>query len=211
MDIINVIAIWVEVFFTIAVWTLLIKDNVIYRFAALTMVGATAGYTAAVSVNTIMTRGWTKIVGGDYLLLIPFILGPLFLSRVSRKYDWLSRYPTSIIVGVGIGLSMSTYIKPQFTDQIRATILPLFTVADPLTTFNNFMVFICVTSVLSYFVFTIPRVSESPPMKVLGTIGRYAMMSAFGATFGATIIGRITYLLGRLQFILFQWLQLTPA
>lgn len=211
MDMMQIIAIWVEAFFTIAVWTLLYKDNVFYRFVTLTMVGATAGYTAAVSVNTIYTRGWTKIVGGNFLLLVPFILGPLFLTRVSRKYDWLSRYPTSIVVGVGLGLSMSTYIKPQFTDQIRATILPLFTAADPLTAFNNLVVFVCVTSVLSYFLFTIPRVSESPPMKVLGKIGRLAMMSAFGATFGATIIGRITYLLGRLQFILFQWLQLKPA
>ena len=205
------IVVLVEVFFTLAIWSLLYKDNVFYRFATLTMVGATAGYTAAVSWNTIVSRGWLKILAGNYLLVIPFLLGPLFLTRISRKYDWLSRYPTGIIVGVGLGLSMSTYIKPQFTDQIVATILPLFTAADPMTAFNNLVVFVCVTSVLSYFLFTMPRVSESPPMKALGKIGRYAMMTAFGATFGATIIGRITYLLGRLQFILFQWLQMKAA
>ena len=205
------ITVLVEVFFTLTIWSLLYKDNVFYRFTTLTMVAATAGYTAAVSVNTIINRGWIKIIDGNYLLVIPFLLGPLFITRVSRKYDWLSRYPTSIVVGVGLGLSMSTYIKPQFADQISATILPLFAAADPLTAFNNLIVFVCVTSVLSYFLFTLPRVSESPSMKFIGKVGRYAMMSAFGATFGATIIGRITYLLGRLQFILFQWLQLKPA
>jgi hypothetical protein len=201
----------VEVFFTFAIWSLLYKDNVFYRFATLTMVAATAGYTAAVSVNTIVTNGWSKIIGGDYLLLIPFVLGPLFLTRVSRKYDWLSRYPTGIVVGVGLGLSMSTYIKPQFTDQIHATIAPLFTATNTMTAFNNLVSFICVTSVLAYFIFTLPRITQSPPMKAIGQIGRYAMMSAFGATFGATIIGRITYLLGRLQFIMFQWLQMKGA
>lgn len=201
----------VEVFFTIAIFSLLYKDNVFYRFATLTMVGATAGYTAAVSANTIINRGWLKIIEGNYLLVVPLLLGPLFLTRVSREHDWLSRYPTGIVVGVGLGLSMSTYIKPQFTDQIVATILPLFTATDTVTAFNNLVVFVCVTSVLSYFIFTIPRVSESPPMKAIGQIGRYAMMSAFGATFGSTIIGRITYLLGRLQFILFQWLQMKAA
>ena len=201
----------VEVFFTLAIWSLLYKDNTFYRFATLTMVGATAGYTAAVSVNTIINNGWVKILAGNYLLVVPLLLGPLFLTRISRTYDWLSRYPTSIIIGVGLGLSMSTYIKPQFTDQIVATIRPLFTATDPLTAFNNLIVFICVTSVLSYFIFTLPRVTQNPTMKVIGKIGRYAMMSAFGATFGATIIGRITYLLGRLQFIMFQWLQMKAA
>ena len=41
---------------------------------------------------------------------------------------------------------------------------------------------------------------------VSGEIGKWVMMVAFGASFGATVMGRLTLLLGRLRFLFGTWL-----
>jgi hypothetical protein len=37
-------------------------------------------------------------------------------------------------------------------------------------------------------------------------VGQYMMMVAFGAAFGATVMSRMTFLIGRLMFLLRDWL-----
>ena len=193
--------------YTISVFTILWKENIFYRSAAMSLVGAGVGYTTAVAVNTIQRLGWSEIIEGNYLLLIPFLMGPLFVLRISKTYGWFSRYPTSILVGVMIGVSMSTYIKSQFLDLISASILPMFNVADPLTGLNNALTFVIVVCVVSYMIFTMPRLSASRPMQTVLRLARFFMMITFGATFGSTIMGRVTSFLGRMEFLLFEWLR----
>jgi hypothetical protein len=65
-------------------------------------------------------------------------------------------------------------------------------------TFNNICIVIMVVTSLFYFTFT------GAPGKVSGkisTIGRYTLMLTFGATFGYTVLTRMTLLIGRFTFL----------
>ena len=44
--------------------------------------------------------------------------------------------------------------------------------------------------------------------KAVSRVGIWFLMIAFGASFGYTVMGRLSLLIGRVQFLLFEWLKL---
>jgi hypothetical protein len=195
---------WIAAIFTILVFTFLYKENPLYRFAEHTVVGASAGYAVALAIKNINDLSITPMIKGTYMLVLPLTLGILIFTRYIKAYRWLSRYPVAIMTGIAIGLSVRTYVHAQFTEQIVATMLPI--VGVPLhTAINNLLIIIIVICVPLYFIFT-----REPKGMIsrLTKIGRIAMMVAFGTTFGTTVTTRMVYLIGRLQFLLFEWLKL---
>jgi hypothetical protein len=71
---------------------------------------------------------------------------------------------------------------------------------------NNLLGLVIVVSVMSYFFFSYEQKNKA----VTGTskLGRYLLMFAFGAIFGSTIMARLSLLIGRLYFLLHDWLHL---
>ena len=60
---------------------------------------------------------------------------------------------------------------------------------------------------MSYFFFSIPH--EGKVGRVLGRsagAGRWFLMIAFGAMFGNTVMARISLFIGRVQFLLNDWI-----
>jgi len=187
------------------VLSFLYKENPFYRFAEYTVIGAATGYWTVMAAKNIVDAGITPLVAGSYVLLIPAIFSVLMFSRYTKRYAWLSRYSVALMVGIGIGLSVRTYIHAQFTEQIVATMLPVVGVPW-YTAINNLISIIIVVSTVLFFIFT-----REPKggFKVITQIGRIGMMFFFGATFGTTVTTRMIYLIGRLQFLLFEWLKLS--
>jgi hypothetical protein len=61
--------------------------------------------------------------------------------------------------------------------------------------------------VLLYFFFSV----EHRGAVGLGSrIGVWFLMIAFGASFGYTVMGRMALLVGRLRFLIFEWMKFTP-
>jgi hypothetical protein len=67
------------------------------------------------------------------------------------------------------------------------------------------VVFVGVLSVLVYFFFSVKRAG---PLKPVSRLGIWYLMIAFGATFGFTVMARISLLTGRALFLLKDWLHL---
>jgi hypothetical protein len=202
---------WVGAILTILVWTFLYKDNDLYVFAEYTYVGVSVGYGFAVAVKNIIDMGITPITSGETILIIPIILGFLLYANYIPKYRWVSRWPLSILVGLGVGLAMRGAVKSDFIDQIRGTILPLIASEGPLQSFNNILIIITVVTILYYFIYTV----EPNPQSGLGafsrnirTLARALMMVGFGAAYGNVMMYRFTIFLGRVQYILYDLLGL---
>ena len=67
-----------------------------------------------------------------------------------------------------------------------------------------------VICVLTFFYFSLPHTGKAGrPLSVMSRVGRYFMMVAFGATFANTVMGRVSTLLGSLQLLLRDWLEIT--
>jgi hypothetical protein len=199
------IGIWIAAFFTIFIMSYAYKDNPLFKLAEHIYIGAAAGHAFVMGVASANTSSWIPLMRGQVIHIIPLVLGILLYTRYHSRYYWISRYPIALLVGLGTAVSIRTVIAANFTQQIAATIKPLSAV--PLTNFNNLVVLIVTVSVLWHFVFTQKKLSTGS-VGLIAKFGRYAMMVAFGAAFGNTVVTRIVLLLGRVDFLLFDWLGL---
>jgi len=77
---------------------------------------------------------------------------------------------------------------------------------DFMESINAILLFIGVFTGLIYFFFSVEH--KGFFYGTCSKIGIWFLMVSFGASFGYTIMGRISLLIGRMQFLLFDWLKL---
>jgi len=207
---------WVGVFLTLAVFTFLYKENPIFRFAEYTFVATGVGYWIAYNVYYCydlaigVPGGDVGLLGGQWWWIFAFLLGIIYYFVLTRKYFWLYRYSLAVIVGVGTGLTLRTLVQAQFLTLVTSTFMNLaptskgnliiFDPAKPAAAslINNLLIVVLVATSVIYFFFT----SETKAIKNAGRIGRIALMTAFGAAYGNTIMTRMNLFIGRTQYLL---------
>ncbi len=203
------IGLWVAAFFTLAIYSFLYKENPIYRLAEHLVVGISAGYGIAITWEiTLEPRLIQPLLAGDnWVLLIPALLGLLYITRFIPSIAWLSRYPIAFLMGTGMGIGFPLTMKASVLRQLEAAMAPVYASGMPwFEVLGNLVLIFGTLAALIYFFF-------SKPHKGLffGTgskIGIWVIMLGFGATFGFTVMGRISLLIGRVQFLLGDWLHL---
>ncbi|MBN1949424.1 MAG: hypothetical protein JW784_06740 [Candidatus Cloacimonetes bacterium] len=187
----------VAAFLTLCIFSFLYKDNPFYKFAESLFVGVSMGYAIPlVYENAFIPFVYRPIfVEHNFLIIIPSIMGALYIFRFTRNLSWLSRYPIVFgmaIVGMGVPMSMHGSVLVQ----MRSAMLPL----DNL---NTILIFIGTVTILMYFFFS--KEHRGLYGKITN-IGVWFMMIGFGASFGYTVMARISLLIGRIQFLLDDWL-----
>ena len=198
---------WLQAIFTILLITIVFKDNPAYRFAEHTYVGLFAGYSVALNYfNYIQPNVKDKIMTKhQYIWFIPMIIGLLMYTRYIKPISWLARYTICFNLGIGTGYVLSKDFKPYFVDQVKATFLLLWGTGDWWKTLSNWIYIVGTVTSLVYFLFTIEKKGIQGRVS---QIGRITMMIAFGAAFGNTVMARVSLFLGRMQFLLGNWLKL---
>ncbi|MGE5579050.1 MAG: hypothetical protein ACM3WU_03305 [Bacillota bacterium] len=191
---------WIAAFLTVAIFSIIFKESELYYFAEQLFVGCTAGYAVAITFgNRIKPTIIVDILEkGKWDYVIPIVLGLLIYFRLSKKTQWLARYPLSFSVGVGAGVVLTKTWKPMLLDQIAATVTPLANVTGP-RLINAILLFLGVVTTLSYFLFT---AQPKGILKRSSDLGRWVMMIAFGSAFGTTVMARVSLFLARMQFML---------
>jgi len=227
----DTIGIWIGAFLTLCIFSFLYKDNPFYKFAEHLFVGVSAGYWVARTWHNALVpnlfipvkeyfKGLNPVTGkplitlGDkfiiLLYIIPGILGLLMLTRLISSIGWLSRFPISFIVGMTAGINIFSYLQSNGIAQIKGTILPLIVYSPQGTilwanSVNNIVLIFGVLCGLLYFFFSL---EHKGAIGVFSKIGIWFLMVSFGASFGYTIMARISLLIGRMQFLLGDWLHL---
>jgi hypothetical protein len=209
-------------FLTLAIFSFLYKDNPYYKFAEHLFVGVSAAYWMCMGfwgtmVPNLFGRLYPKMVGWvlpalednprDLFMLIPLILGVLLLLRLSSKVGWIARWPLAFIVGTTGGLNLIRYLRSDFIQQIHSTSFSLyatgaegFNLGDTIT---SVVVFVGVMSGLIYFFFSKEHKGAFGTGARTGII---VLMITFGASFGYTVMARISLLVGRMQYLFGDWL-----
>jgi hypothetical protein len=197
-----IIGTWLAGFLTLAILSFLYKDNPFYKLAEHLYVGISAGYwliyVAFFDVYPMLWQEFQNETGVErWILLVPGALGVIMLSRWFPKIAWLSRWPIAFTVGVGAGLGITANIQGYIVPQVGATLLPV--TGWNLVSLNNVILVVGVVTTLLYFYFS------KPHRGVLGwtaKIGIVFIMISFGASFGYTLMARLSLLIGRLDFLL---------
>jgi hypothetical protein len=200
------IGIWFGAFLTLCIFSFLYKDNPFYKLAEHLFVGISAGYWATLEYHNVFRPNlWDPLTReGRLLLIVPFIFGLLLFSRFTKKYSWLSRWPMALIIGIYAGITIVGYGSGDLILQIQANLLPLWT-DNWLTSVNNILLTVGVITGLIYFFFS---KEHKGALGAGAKVGIWFLMISFGASFGYTVMSRMSLLIGRVYFLLGTWLHL---
>jgi len=165
----------------------------------------------------------------DFLLaLIPLGLAIMLLWRLMPKGGWIAVWPLAVVIGTFAGMRLTATIEADFMAQIAAAIKPAAaftavppdeaaiaaaqaagTVASPGRAFDfggtlaAILGLIGVITVLIYFFFSL---EHKGVVGKTARVGVWFLMITFGAAFGLTVMGRMTLLIGRFEFLFGDWL-----
>ncbi len=221
-------------FLTLAIISFLYRDNPFYKFAEHLYVGVSAAYAMSLGFWTTLVGNlfprvsktlcnWFQVPfsGYEWHFLIPPALGIILLLRLFPKVGWISRWSLAFIVGTTAGLNLPRFLRSDFIEQISATFLPLlvnwqgfghffatFSLAASgqfVAIATNVVIFLGVFCGIVYFFFS---KEHKGAFGSASRFGIWILMITFGASFGYTVMGRISLLVGRLTFLLDDWLGL---
>lgn len=204
----DLIGIWLGAVLTLMLYSFLYKDNPFYKFTEHLFVGMSAGYWLIYTVfNVLIPNFWNELTGAsdgspDLLMIIPGIFGLFMLARLVPKISGLSRLALSMIVGTGAGLGLVSTLQTNCLSQVEGTIVPLSGIGTA-GFLDNLILVIGVVCGLVYFFFS---KAHRGAVGAAANIGITVLMVAFGASFGYTVMARISLLIGQAQFLLFDWL-----
>ena len=199
---------WLAALITLMLFSILYKENPLYRIAEHLYVGASAAHGIVTTWNNTVKPALTAMpTKGTWWEIIPMVLGLLIYFNMYRPYAWIARIPMGFWIGYNAALVLSARQVIPFLSQMTTAIKPLVVmkagVFDPAQTVNNILFVTIVLGVLTYFFFT---VEHKGIFKYAANWGRLAIMIGFGASFGNTVMARISLLIGRLTFLFDNWL-----
>jgi len=199
------VGIWVAAILTLAIFSFLWKDNPLFRLAEHLLVGVSAGYyLVQYAYSALYKKLYVPLIDQGNLLFIGCaILGLLVFTRLIPKRSWLSRYPIAFYVAAGAGYSIPSGLQARVVKQMQISMANIFGQETLWANISALILFIGVVSVLIYFFFS---AEHKGVLGFFSRIGIIFLMVGFGASFGYTVMSRITLLIGRLQFILGNWL-----
>ena len=130
----------------------------------------------------------------DFLYLIPFALGVFMLFRLIPRLSWLARISIAYSVGIYAGLKLYAFMNSSVLEQVKDTTIDL--TKNGWGIFEDIVIIVGVFSSLIYFYFS---KEQKGIVGKISKIGIYFLMIKFGASFGFTVMGRITLLIGRFE------------
>lgn len=207
-------------FLTLSIFSFLYRDNPFYRLAEHIVVGVSAGYWISQLYHTSLKDLWIEPISANFMALftpggsihvemgslmlsvIPGTLGVLMFSRFIPRLSWLSRWPIAFYLAISAGVALPLYLQSFTMRQMQATMIGLG--GSPWQIISDLIVVVGVISGLVYFYFSIEHTG------IVGRtarLGIWVLMIGFGATFGYTVMARISLLIGRFVFLI-DWVKL---
>ncbi len=203
----SLLGIWIASFLTSASSAFLYRDNPFFRFAESVFAGVSLGYyigqEADQTIRPNLIEPLAHNFSGNWDLLIPALIGINLYTRYIPKANWWARWSLAIYVGYYVGVNMVQKLHGEVLPQMQSTIVPFMHGGGGMFGLvNNLILFVGVLAVLVYFFFS---VEHKGAVGMASRLGIWFLMLGFGAAFGYTVMGRVSLLIGRLNFLITQW------
>ena len=229
MNVSHDFGVWVAALLTLCVFSFLYKDNPLYKFAEHLFVGVSAGYYIVLNFWTVVVPNlfdplYRSFAGhdpvthalvvqpggpfaasqGDYRgwFLIPGLLGALLFTRLVKRVDWMSRWSLAVIIGVYAGLKTTGFAQGDLVAQAQASLQPLWGHGF----WNSANAILFTIGLLTSLLFFFYSREHKGTLGVLARTGIVFLMVSFGAGYGYTVMSRLSLLIGRFQFLVYEWL-----
>lgn len=192
---------------TLAMFSFLYRDNPLYKLAEHVAVGVSVGFLVVnYYYNVFKPKVWDNVLHHhQYDYLIPLVLGLLLFSRFIPKWGWVSRWSLAFLLGASSGLSIPATLESRVLQQIDGAIRPLLVLdsagASWMNLFQSVNAIFLFVGTIACLVFFLFSVEHRGPVGRLAYFGRLCIMAGFGASFGYTVMARVSLLIGRVQFM----------
>jgi hypothetical protein len=199
---------WVAAILTLAIFSFLYKDNPFYRFGESIYVGLSLGYYVGITYRQNLRPNLFDPLFSNFsahwLLVIPGLLGVMLYLRYVPKISFLGRWALAVMIGYFIGVELLQRLHGDVLTQVRDTMVRCGDLSS--ASLQNLVLAVGVFSVLLYFYFSRPRRGA---LRVVSKVGIWFVMVCFGASFGYTVMARVSLLIGRLVFLVEGWIKPT--
>jgi hypothetical protein len=235
---IDSLGIWVAALLTLFILSFVYRDNPFYKVAESILIGVSAAYWMVVGFwSTLVPQLFGALMpdvvrahampslpvsstpGLDAALaFVPLLLGFMLLWRLAPKGGWISVWPIAFVIGTTAGIRLVGAIEADLMRQLVAAMKPLVVfengvgaageavrMFDFWGTVGSVVGVVGVLSVLTYFFFS---VEHKGAVGKTARVGIWFLMISFGSAFGLTVMGRITLLLQRFEFLFTDWLNI---
>jgi hypothetical protein len=213
----NPIGIWIGAIGTLALFSLIYRENWLYRLFEHMFIGLAAGYTIKAAWHNVLEPQWwdPMVAEGQWPWVFALFGGLLFYTIFTRRFNWMSRISIGVLLGFAAGQAFQATAN-LYIPQIRGSFKPLWVTQSMLPagsgltplgqSLNNTLFVVIIVAVMTYFFFSFEQRNRA----VQGTArtGRLMLMFAFGAIFGSTVMARMALLIDRVWFLMNGWLRI---
>jgi hypothetical protein len=207
--------VWVGALCTLGLYTILYRENKVFRFFEHVFLGLATGYGVFIVWTEVLRPKWWDAMtgpaaagGGRWWWAFALPGGLLFYMIYSKRYAWTSRLIYALFFGFAAGQAFRGFASiyfPLIQSAINVPLSPALAGSVP-AAINNVLYLVILAAVMSYFFFSFEQ--RNPAVAGASRLGRYLLMFAFGAIFGSTVMARMSLLIGRVYFLLHDWLPL---
>ncbi len=197
---------------TLMVFSYLIGDNPLFRFAIYLFIGVSSGYAAAVIWHDVLVpklfSQWGDL-NQVVLLIVPLLLSISLLAKLSPRISWIGNFAMAVLVGVGaaaaVGGALVGTLLPQAQAAMNAFDLGSAGGANPFVKFFEGTVMLLGTVLtLASFQFTMRRAADGTvkPNPIFGGVawsGRLFVAITLGVLFAGVYVAALTAMIERLS------------
>ncbi len=202
------VGVWTAAVLTLVVLSYLLTDNVLFRIAENIFVGGAVGYAVVLALHQVLEpRVIRPLAQGDLLALIPLVMGLLLLTKMTKRLSWLGAWSVALMLGVGAALAVGGALLGTLVPQTAAAI----NAEDSVGIVLGALMVIGTTGVLLHFYSNryrdgLPARLRFQVVRWWGGVGRWFLVVTFGVILGVTVITQLSLLIGRIHFLLWEWL-----
>ena len=191
---------------TLMVFSYLIGDNPLFRFAVYLFIGVSSGYAATVIVYYVLLPKLGQLQT-NALLAIPLILGATLLAKLSPRISWIGNFAMAMLAGVGAAAAIGGGLLGTLIPQAQASIdaFDLGSSTNPALKFVEAVVMLSGAVVtLAAFQFGAKRAPDGTPKRNLllewiTVFGRLFIAITFGVLFAGVYMAALTAMIERLN------------
>jgi hypothetical protein len=210
METSEIIGLVIGFILSLFIFSFVLGDNPLYRFAVHLLVGVSAGYAAVLIIQDVLLPVVQDVIENpsdpnNILLFFPLLLALLLLLKLFPRLAWLGNSSMAILMAIGAAVGL--------IGAITGTLIPLVTASyqGDLTGFGGgiagLLVAILTICTLLYFHFTgrlTPDGEVAMPVwqKYAGLVGQVVITITLAALFAATLSASLILLSNRVSFFI---------
>ena len=201
---------WISIFLTLCIFSFLYGDNPIYKLAEHLFLGVSIGITITeLYWGSFKPNLIDRLADGRVLSLVPLVLMVMLFFKLNRRMAYVARLPIAFVVAAYAGVKLTGEANSQLMTQVAQSMPNLAEVyqthglwsweADGAGLISSILVAVGLMACLLHFYFSAP---QNAALRYISRFGILLLMLSFGASFGYTVMGRISLAIGRAQEML---------